>query len=86
MYTKRFANVKRVSELTFDYFFSLQCFLSANSDNNKHIFDRVIEQVLHDFGGQEKCPWSRNTMEGDGPNTHLDMNIVLFAVRLSIVL
>ena len=38
---------------------------SANSDNNRGIFDRVIEQVLHKYGGQERCPWSRAIMEGE---------------------
>ena len=26
--------------------------------------DRVIEQVLHEYGGQERCPWSRAIMQG----------------------
>ncbi|KAK2546974.1 hypothetical protein P5673_033264 [Acropora cervicornis] len=36
---------------------------NANSDNNRGIMDRVIEQVLHEYGGQERCPWSRAIMQ-----------------------
>ncbi|XP_044168162.1 uncharacterized protein LOC122952187 [Acropora millepora] len=36
---------------------------NANSDNNRGIMDRVIEQVLHEYGGQERCPWSRTIMQ-----------------------
>ena len=45
--------------------FSFLLLLSAKSENNKKIFEQVIQQVLHDFGGQEKCPWTRNVMEGN---------------------
>lgn len=44
---------------------SFPLLLSANSENNKKLFERVIQQVLHGFGGQEKCPWTRNVMEGN---------------------
>ncbi|KAK2555211.1 hypothetical protein P5673_023189 [Acropora cervicornis] len=36
---------------------------NANSDNNRGIMDSVIEQVLHEYGGQERCPWSRAIMQ-----------------------
>ena len=28
------------------------------------IIERVISQTLHEHGGQERCPWSRDTMKG----------------------
>lgn len=25
---------------------------------------RVVTQIFHEYGGQEKCPWTRPIMEG----------------------
>ena len=36
----------------------------VSSENNKLIFERVINQVLLDYGGPERCPWTRAIIEG----------------------
>ncbi|XP_015764349.1 PREDICTED: uncharacterized protein LOC107343295 [Acropora digitifera] len=36
----------------------------VSSENNATIIERVIAQVLHEHGGQERCPWTRPIMEG----------------------
>ena len=36
----------------------------VSSDNNAAIFQRVMAQVLHQDGGEERCPWTRAVMEG----------------------
>ena len=38
--------------------------LGVNSDNNNVVSERTIEQVVHQQGGPEKCPWTNNIMEG----------------------
>ena len=43
------------------YFFSF----SVQIQTTTGIFDRVIEQFLHEYGGQERCPWSRAIMEAE---------------------
>ena len=35
----------------------------VSSDNNA-IFQRVMAQVLHQHGGEKRCPWTRAVMEG----------------------
>ena len=30
----------------------------VSSDNNAAIFQRVMAQVLHQHGGEERCPWT----------------------------
>ena len=36
----------------------------VSSENNKVIFERVINQVLLDYWGPERCPWTRAIIEG----------------------
>lgn len=35
----------------------------VSSENNVQIIERVISQALHQHGGQERCPWTRDTMK-----------------------
>lgn len=39
-------------------------FCRVGTDNNKGIFDRVIAEVLHEHGGEDRCPWTRAVMDG----------------------
>lgn len=34
-----------------------------NSDSNKILFERTIEQAIHQQGGPEKCPWTKEVIE-----------------------
>lgn len=36
----------------------------VSSENNKAIIERVINQVLLENGGAERCPWTRAIVEG----------------------
>ena len=36
----------------------------VSSDNNATVFQRVMAQVLHQHGGEKRCPWTRAVMEG----------------------
>ena len=36
----------------------------VSSENNTAIFDRVINQILLEYGGPERCPWTRAIIEG----------------------
>jgi len=35
----------------------------VSSESNKIIFERVINQVLIEYGGPERCPWTRAIIE-----------------------
>ena len=61
----RFQSIFPLSSEFLIMIISFPLLLSAKSENNKKVFEQVIQQVLHDFGGQEKCPWARNVMEGN---------------------
>ena len=61
----RFQSIFPLSSEFLIMIISFPLLLSAKSENNKKIFEQVIQQVLHDFGGQEKSPWTRNVMEGN---------------------
>jgi len=36
----------------------------VSSESNKIIFERVINQVVLEYGGPERCPWTRAIIEG----------------------
>lgn len=46
----------------------------VSSENNTGIIERVIAQVLHEHGGQERCPWTRAIMEAALQRYFLSLN------------
>ena len=36
-----------------------------DSENNKRMVERTVEAVLHNQGGEAKCPWSRGLINGN---------------------
>ena len=50
-----------------DCFVNVTSFKSISSQNNREIFQRVINQVLFEYGGLERCPWTRAITEGTLP-------------------
>lgn len=57
--------VRRIYKLIFkkDDFGGFYLDEEVNSDNNYGIFERTVEQVVHQQGGPEKCPWTKDIIE-----------------------
>ena len=51
--------------------------LRVNSDNNYGIFERTVEQVVHQQGGPEKCPWTKDIIEGSYHNHSTCISLLL---------
>ena len=37
---------------------------SVQADGNQAIIKKLIAEVFHQHGGEEKCPWTRASIEG----------------------
>ena len=47
-----------ILEFQFDFSFS------PESQHNSKLFNKVVTELQHEFGGQENCPWSPVVLKG----------------------
>ncbi|CAB4015684.1 Hypothetical predicted protein [Paramuricea clavata] len=49
---------------------------SSESQENAQLFGRLIQEIHHEFGGAENCPWSPVVLKGDNPDTVKFLNLL----------